>query len=819
MAGEDKMTTSDVAAASKRGWGVGRIVAVVLLSLLTLVVLSVASVIIWLGPIVEEVVENNDKELLGRSITMDNLEVKLFSGFVGVDNVVIYEADDSSDFVRLGRLEVEMEVMPMMRNTIHVSRVMVREPYISVVQGAEEFNFDTLVNHILATYVGEEVEGATGEPWNIVVENISLEEGAVAYYDVALDQSWNLSELTLSTPALHLDDAVTSVYASTRINERGDLSGNLDLNYATFDFLFDGELSQFDVADTYKYIHPVINTQSIEGAISAKCRVAGNAIDILSSEISGEVGVENFVFLGPDGGNIFSAESLAMTIEQLNLQKQVYHLGSLTASGYSTQICLEKDGTTNFSELFYNDPEISVETTAEEVGDEIYDVKERVTVTTTETEAPFKDTDLRIAKIDLKDGSVRYADNTMHEPFDYLISDIALRAENVTLMDKNKITIRAQLPKQGTALIQWEGALDDFYNQSLMTMLSNVDIQSLSTFVEYYTSFPVASGNLTFRSQNVVSNGQISGVNQLGTYNFEVGAKNRKHKAEYNLPVKLGIFVLTDREKHIDIDLPISGDISSPEFSLRKVVWKAIGNVLLKVAASPFEWMTAEKQDAFRHVDLDIFAPGLDSEHYARIDTMVNTLKGDTTLTVHLKPRVNYKRAVRTLSDLNLKMAYYNATEGHERGFLDMLDIARISEMKLSGEGIRNFADSMLVARGVDPSTMNAHAKAEMLYGDMVDQQLVSIINMRNSVIARYVAFQHKDLPVEKFEVKPVTIEDIRDYKGKDRYTVTLVMGDQEVEVATKDEEETSEEVSESEVVDGVASGDASAQENSTENQ
>jgi hypothetical protein len=398
--------------------------------------------------------------------------------------------------------------------------------------------------------------------------------------------------------------------------------------------------------------------------------------------------------------------------------------------------------------------------------------------------------DLTIAKLSLRGGKVRYADNTMHRPFDYTVSEIAIRANDFKLMEKNRISVRAQLPKQGSAMIQWEGALDDFYNQSLSATLSNVDIQSLSTFVEYYTSFPVTSGNLTFRSQNEVSNGRISGVNQLGTYNFTVGDKIRKHKPEYRLPVRLGIFVLTDRDKHIDIELPISGDISSPEFSLRKVIWKAIGNVILKVVASPFEWMSGDKQDAFRHIDIDLTAPGLASEHYARIDTMVNTLKADTTLAVRLKPRINYKRAARTLSDMSLKMAYYNATQGEQEGYLDMLDFARIKDMKLSGREISKFADSMLIARGIDPSTMTNHAKADALYGDKVDEQLVRIVNMRNGIIARYVAFQHKELPLDKFVLTPITIEDIKEYSGKDKYAVTLVIGDDEVEVASNDESE-----------------------------
>lgn len=791
--------------AAKSAWGIGRILCVTLGALLSLIILAVASVIIWLGPIVEEVVESHDKELAGRNITMDNLSVKLFQGSLGVDNLVMYEVDDVTEFVRFGRVEADIELMELMDNTIHISRVYVREPQVALIQSPEEFNFDSLVEYLVATYVSEEVEEATGEPWNVVIENITLEEGTFLYRDTELDQEWKLSALALSTPHLYLDDNMTEVKASTTINDAGTLNGDLNINCSTLDFLFDGEISGFNIADTYKYIKPSVNIQSLAGAISADCHLEGNVLEILAMEISGDVTASELSVLGPDGGNIFSANTLALSLKRLNVEEQVYHFNSVAANGYATQMCFEKDGTTNFDQLFYGEPEISVESSAESLGNDMYDVKERVTITTSETEAPLKNFDLYVGNLDLKGGSVRYADNTMHEPFIYDICDIAIVSKELTLDNKNRVTIRCQLPKQGTAMIQWEGSLDDFYNQSLLAMLSNVDIQSLSTYVEHYTAFPVTSGNLTFRSQNEVSNGQLSGVNQLGTYNFNVGDKDKSIKAEYKLPVKLGIYVLTDREKHIDVELPISGDITSPEFSLRKVIWQAIGNVLLKVVASPFEWMTKDKQDAFRHIDLDLLAPGLDSEHYARIDTMVNTLKQDTTLSVRLKPRVNYKRAVRTLSDLNLKMAYYNATQGRESGYLDMLDLSRINEMKLSGSEIRDFADSMLLTRGIEPTNVTAHAKAELLYGDIVDNQLISIINMRNAVVARYVEFQHKDLPAGKFTVVPVTIEDIKQYSGKDKYAVSLVVGEDEVEVESEEESSSEDEDIPAEEPVGVA--------------
>ena len=211
---------------------------------------------------------------------------------------------------------------------------------------------------------------------------------------------------------------------------------------------------------------------------------------------------------------------------------------------------------------------------------------------------------------------------------------------------------------------------------------------------------------------------------------------------------------------------------------------------MLKVVASPFEWMAGDKQDAFHHLDIDIMSRSLDSEQYARIDSMANTLKSDTTLQVRLTPRVNYNRAVQRLSELSLKMACYNASQERDTAYLDMYDFVRIKEMKLSGRAIREYADSMLVARGVSPVGMTSQAKARTLYGDMAERQLEFLIDGYSRIISRYIEFQHKELAPDAFVVKSITLDELKGYGGKDRYAVSLIIDNEEVEIDTPNDED-----------------------------
>jgi hypothetical protein len=73
--------------------------------------------------------------------------------------------------------------------------------------------------------------------------------------------------------------------------------------------------------------------------------------------------------------------------------------------------------------------------------------------------------------------------------------------------------------------------------------------------------------------------------------------------------VRLGVALLKDRNGRIDLNLPVSGSLDDPQFSIRALVWKAIVNILLKVATSPFALLGAMfgGGEELQYVD---FAPG-----------------------------------------------------------------------------------------------------------------------------------------------------------------------------------------------------------------
>ncbi|KAG0163440.1 hypothetical protein DFQ30_000176 [Apophysomyces sp. BC1015] len=58
------------------------------------------------------------------------------------------------------------------------------------------------------------------------------------------------------------------------------------------------------------------------------------------------------------------------------------------------------------------------------------------------------------------------------------------------------------------------------------------------------------------------------------------------------LPVRLAIALLKNSRGEIDVNVPVSGSLSNPQFSLGGVIWRAILNLLTKAVTSPFALLT-----------------------------------------------------------------------------------------------------------------------------------------------------------------------------------------------------------------------------------
>ncbi|MEG0499201.1 MAG: DUF748 domain-containing protein, partial [Alistipes sp.] len=330
-------------------------------------------------------------------------------------------------------------------------------------------------------------------------------------------------------------------------------------------------------------------------------------------------------------------DSLHAGLTRGSLRHNQFHFNRLYLLGMAGKFEIYKDGSTNITTL------IKPQTAPQPVA-----------VDTVASE-PL---DLLIEDIEVAQGAVHIKDLSHIRPFEYRLSNIHMKSR-FDMNKVNRIEVEAQVQKRGKAVLRWEGSMSNMDNHNIMILLTNIDLRDFSPYCEHYTAYPLTNGNFSFRSQNIIRNRQLMGTNHLDMFEPKADKKIKSIKPEFKIPLKLGLYVLKDKKGHVKIDLPVKGSIDNPDFSYRKIVMKALGNVLLKVITAPFSFLSGNS-DNLEYIAIEPLQWEFTAEQYTKFDKLADMLRDKPDMKVTLTQRLDYRQALQAQAENNLKMAYYN---------------------------------------------------------------------------------------------------------------------------------------------------------------
>ena len=110
----------------------------------------------------------------------------------------------------------------------------------------------------------------------------------------------------------------------------------------------------------------------------------------------------------------------------------------------------------------------------------------------------------------------------------------------------------------------------------------------MSPYSAKYAGYPIERGKLSVDvAYKIDADGKLDARNQIIINQLTFGDKTDSPEAT-KLPVRLAVALLQDRHGVIDLDLPVTGSLDDPQFSIGALIWKVIVNVLTKAVTAPF---------------------------------------------------------------------------------------------------------------------------------------------------------------------------------------------------------------------------------------
>lgn len=729
--------------------------------ILLIVAISIAVIIaivaFAVSPIAKHFLINNSKELIGRKIDMENLSVNIFTGRLQVENFTLYEADDSTSFVAFDLFDVNVNLHKLLSKTAEIESVELSGADIRVVQNGNIFNFTDIIEFFSSDSTATDTVEEPSE-WNVVINDIHLNHSYLYYQDQEIGSEWKLKDISLVIPGIDLSDLSTDMGLQLDFTNGGKLETTMKYNTEKALYDLQVKIQNFHLSPVLPYLQQSLNIENLDGKFSADLAIHGSSEHILNFDVTGLVSLSEFNMLDTLQKSAASFDSVATTIKQIDLINNKIELSSLYISGLHSYYEIFQDKNDNFSMLIKADTTQTQDSLAVAYAD------------TTE-EKPFVliINDLRIANTNFD-----FIDNSLPQPFNYTISDICVSSTNFNITKQNTIEANAVLQNSGKLKLKWIGSIEDISNQNISVFLNNIDLQSFTPYSLAMFGNPITNGHISIQSQNVIINNRLKGTNKVSIFQPQIGDKDKSVKAEYNVPLKMGLYILTDKNGKVDLDLPISGNIDSPDFSYGKIIIKTLGNLLVKVAASPFN-VLKNSNAQIDQVCFNATATEFSNEEYAQFAQLGTMLREKPELKLHLTQNLLYRDAVTeySINELKKNMAIQDSTNHiTEDNANELLIKEKYLAIPTKSEELRMFADKMLRERNITPQAkLTTEQKAVLIYESTVKQSITNDMQWRNSLVQNYLKTSCS-VPDSSFKILSNIIENDTVKTFKNNYSV-----------------------------------------------
>ncbi len=611
-----------------------------------------ALALVFASPVAKSYVNHHGKELVGREIHIEKLRVNALAGRVKIFDLTLFEDDDTTAFFRFDTLDVSVKLRKLLGHHLHVRHITLAGPEVRIIQNGDRFNFSSLIDHFSSDDTTD--VDTTSSDWTLGFYNIRLSDGEVYYADTKLRGEWDLKNLNLKVPGVYFDGSEnTDAGLALQLADGGVLRTEASMNMDNNEFAVDLQLEKFAISNARAYLADLMNVGKMDGKLNADIDVRGNLSEILKMNIAGNVALDGLDIRDTKDEQIVGCNNLVINVNRINLDSKLYDVKSVEVDGLVSHFDMYTDGN-NFSRLF------AVEKGEQKAKNENED--ESVKAENEQTTAPSKPLQLKVGSFVIRDAQFVYNDYSLPDEFSFPVKKINIKAENINSTGDNNARLHAQLPHGGTAFISWRGNIDQWkQNQHLTLNIKNIQLKDLSPYSVAYLGYPFTDGTFSFTSENNIVFSQLEGRNNIDLYNPEIGEKRKDVDARVNIPLKAALYVLKDKDGKIDVDVPVKGNVDSPEFSYMKIVWKTLGNLVVKVATSPFRAVAKVMGQSgnLEFIAYDPLQVHFNSEQYNVLNKIAEVLEYDTNIVVTLEPQVNVAEVAKRQSLYLLKEEYY----------------------------------------------------------------------------------------------------------------------------------------------------------------
>jgi uncharacterized protein involved in outer membrane biogenesis len=266
-----------------------------------------------------------------------------------------------------------------------------------------------------------------------------------------------------------------------------------------------------------------------------------------------------------DDRHLLSFKNLALTLSPSDVLAGQLALSHVLFDNPQADVRIQKDGQLNWAKAFTSESEQSKPAAGQ---------------------SAFA---MQVDQFTLRGGVVAFVDASMKPTVQTRITDMNAVFNNFSTQPGTQADLSLKANLGASAPLNLQARLQPLNVASFLDaklQAKHVDLTRVSGYAQKYLGYPIEQGKLSVEAIYRIKDKQLQADNHVLIDRLTLGDQVPSPHA-IDAPVSLGVSLLQNSSGQIDIDLPVSGAVDAPEFSLGGLVAQTIGNVLVKVVTAP----------------------------------------------------------------------------------------------------------------------------------------------------------------------------------------------------------------------------------------
>ncbi|HUH65772.1 MAG TPA: DUF748 domain-containing protein [Syntrophales bacterium] len=502
----------------------------------------------------------------------------------------------------------------------HFSKIALSKPEV-VVRRSKDGKLNLL--SLLPPAGKEEKKEKEKTPLTFKVDELGIEDGKVEFHDAQPPREAVFVISSLSLKGTHLStekNAKANMSLSLNLNKTGTLSVSGPFVVDPLSASLAVDVNSLNFSALQPYIEDKLKVAITDGSVSTSGNLTLATTDKEGPTVKydGKSLVANVAMIDKSSGNsLLRWNSLFFKELRAGYNPFYLRIRDISLTDFYARVIVLPDGTLNLQHLMEEKPVQQTPPVKPAQGAKA------------QTAEPLKD--IRVGRVSLQGGTINFEDRYIKPNYGARLVEIGGRVSGVSSIKRKPADVDLRGKLNNTAPLEITGKLHPFPEDlfvDLKVILKGVDMGPFSPYSGKYAGYTIKKGKLSLDLRYQIVKDKVDATNKIFLSQFTFGDAVESAQAT-KLPVTTAISLMKDSNGDINLNIPVTGSLKDPQFSVWDIITKAIGNLFEKAVTAPFALLGSlfAHGAELSYVEFDPGSSALSDAGMKKVESLVKVLK------------------------------------------------------------------------------------------------------------------------------------------------------------------------------------------------